>query len=112
VHDQAGARGVTDRPGPPGGRGGEFDPGAFASFLGQQADLGTKWAPRLIRIVTDLPLTATHKVSKPTLRRMLWDGQDPVYERTGQEYVPMTADRKAALEAEYARHGRDHLLRL
>jgi fatty-acyl-CoA synthase len=93
-------------------RGGEFDPGAFASFLGQQTDLGTKWAPRLIRITKDLPLTATHKVSKPILRRMLWNGEDPVYERTGEGYVPMTANRKAALEAEYARHGRDHLLRL
>jgi fatty-acyl-CoA synthase len=92
--------------------GSKFDPAAFASFLGQQPDLGTKWAPRLIRITTDLPLTATHKVSKPTLRRMLWNGQDPVYERTGEGYVPMTADRKAALEAQYARHGRDHLLRL
>jgi fatty-acyl-CoA synthase len=91
-------------------RDGEFDPDAFASFLGQQPDLGTKWAPRLIRIVTDLPLTATHKVSKPILRRMLWNGQDPVYERTGEGYVQMTANSKAALEAEYVRHGRDQLL--
>jgi fatty-acyl-CoA synthase len=93
-------------------RAGEFDPDAFASFLGLQPDLGTKWAPRLVRIIADLPLTATHKVSKPALRRMLWNGEDPVYERTGERYVPMTANRKAALEAEYARHGRDHLLRL
>jgi len=57
-------------------------------------------------------VTATHKISKPALRRMLWHGEDPVYERAGQTYVPMTADRKAALEAEYARHGREHLLRL
>jgi hypothetical protein len=56
--------------------GGKFDPGAFWSFLGQQADLGTKWAPRLVRITTRLPLTATHKISKRTLRRMLWNGAD------------------------------------
>jgi hypothetical protein len=43
---------------------------------------------------------------------MLWNGEDPVHERTGEGYVPMTAYRKAALGAEYARHGRDHLLRL
>lgn len=91
--------------------GGEFDPGAFGSFLGEQPDLGTKWAPRLVRITAGLPMTATHKVSKPALRRMLWNGDDPVYERTGEGYVLMTADRKGALEAEYARHGRDHLLR-
>ena len=35
----------------------------------------------------------------------------PLNERTGERYVPMTADRKDALEAEYSRHGRDHLLR-
>lgn len=57
-------------------------------------------------------MTATHKVSKPTLRRLLWNGEDPVYERTGEGYLLMTAARKRALEAEYARHGRDHLLRL
>ena len=92
--------------------GGEFDPGAFGAFLGAQPDLGTKQSPRLIRITASLPETATHKVSKPTLRRLLWHGEDPVYERDGESYVPMTADRKRALEAEYAGHGRDHLLRL
>jgi len=91
---------------------GEFDPGAFASFLGRQPDLGTKWAPRLVRVTAALPLTATHKVSKPALRRMLWHGDDSVYERIGERYVLMTADRKEALEAEFARYGRDHLLRL
>jgi fatty-acyl-CoA synthase len=57
-------------------------------------------------------MTATHKVSKPTLRRMLWNGEDPVYERIREGYVLMTADRKGALDAEYVRHGRDHLLQL
>jgi len=92
--------------------GGDFDPGSFGSFLGEQPDLGIKWAPRLVRLTSNLPMTATHKISKPTLRRMLWNGEDPVYERTGERYLLMTADRKSALEAEYARHGRGHLLRL
>jgi fatty-acyl-CoA synthase len=92
--------------------GGDFDPGSFGSFLGEQPDLGIKWAPRLVRLTSNLPMTATHKVSKPTLRRLLWNGEDPVYERTGETYLLMTADRKSALEAEYARHGRGHLLRL
>jgi fatty-acyl-CoA synthase len=91
---------------------GEFDPGAFGTFLSEQPDLGTKQSPRLIRITASLPATATHKISKPALRRLLWHGEDPVYERTGSGYVPMTADRKGALEAEYARHGRDQFLRL
>jgi fatty-acyl-CoA synthase len=91
---------------------GEFDPGAFGAFLGEQPDLGTKQSPRLIRITASLPATATHKISKPALRRLLWHGEDPVYERTGSGYLLMTADRKGALEAEYARHGRDQFLQL
>jgi fatty-acyl-CoA synthase len=92
--------------------GGEFDPAAFGTFLGEQPDLGTKWAPRVVRVVAQLPMTATHKVSKPALRRMLWDGEDPVYERNADHYVLMTADRKRALEAEFVRSGRANLLRL
>jgi len=45
-------------------------------------------------------------------RRLLWSGEDPVYEHTDDGYVLVSADRKAAWEAEYAGHGRDHLLRL
>jgi fatty-acyl-CoA synthase len=90
---------------------GEFDAEAFSSFLGQQPDLGIKWVPALIRITSQLPLTATHKISKPALRRLHWNGDDPVYERTGSSYDLMTADRKAELEAEYVAHGRDQLLR-
>ena len=92
--------------------GGEFDPDAFGTFLGGQPDLGTKQSPSLVRITASLPETATHKVSKPALRRLRWHGEDPVYERAGQRYVLMTAGRKRALAAEYAGHGRDHLLRL
>jgi fatty-acyl-CoA synthase len=92
--------------------GGEFDPQAFGTFLGGQPDLGTKQSPGLVRVTARLPETATHKVSKPTLRRLLWHGEDPVYERTREGYVLMTADRKSALAAEYAGHGREHLLRL
>ena len=32
-----------------------FDPDAFAAFLAEQADLGTKWAPSFLRVTTDLP---------------------------------------------------------
>jgi fatty-acyl-CoA synthase len=92
--------------------GGGFDPGAFWSFLGSQPDLGTKQAPRFVRVTARLPETATHKISKPSLRRLLWHGEEPVYELSGQGYVLMTADREGALEAEFARHGREQFLRL
>lgn len=65
-----------------------------------------------LRVTARLPETATHKISKPSLRRLLWHGEEPVYERLGSGYSLMTADRKDALEAEFARHGRDQFLRL
>ena len=39
-------------------------PTGFAAFLAAQADLGTKWAPRFVRMSATLPLTATNKVMK------------------------------------------------
>lgn len=87
-----------------------FDVAAFAAFLDDQPDLGTKWAPRFLRITRDLPTTATRKVDKPTLRRRLWHGDDPVYERADGAYRPLTTDRVADLEAEFERYGRAHLL--
>ena len=36
-------------------RGAGFDPEAFPAFLAAQPDLGTKWAPRYLRLVDALP---------------------------------------------------------
>jgi len=41
---------------------GELGPDAFARFLDEQADLSPKARPRYVRLVDDLPRTATHKV--------------------------------------------------
>jgi fatty-acyl-CoA synthase len=91
-----------------------FDPAAFAAFLAAQPDLGTKWAPRFVRIVRPMPLTATGKVHKRPLRRLLWEPADgrPVWVRPGRAlaYEPLTAERAAKLRAEFAEHGRDHAL--
>src|SRR5829696_5320343 len=38
-----------------------FDPEDFAAFLAAQPDLGTKWAPRFVRIAATLPVTETSK---------------------------------------------------
>lgn len=46
-----------------------FDPLAFSEFLLAQGDLGTKMAPRFVRVLTRLPVTATHKVARAALRR-------------------------------------------
>lgn len=55
--------------------GARFDPEAFAAFLRGQPDLGTKMAPRFVRIVRSMPVTATNKVHRVGLRREgFWSG--------------------------------------
>jgi fatty-acyl-CoA synthase len=78
-----------------------FDPEDFAKFLGAQADLGTKWAPRMVRLSESLPVTATNKVLKRALRAERWRCTDPVWwqpERNGP-YRLLTADDVATLDA-------------
>jgi fatty-acyl-CoA synthase len=86
-----------------------FDPPAFAAFLAAQPDLGTKWAPRYVRVMGALPLTATGKITKEPLRRAAWACPDPVFwapERGRPEYRPLTDDDRRRLREEFARYGR------
>jgi fatty-acyl-CoA synthase len=94
---------------------GAFAPAGFAAFLAAQPDLGTKWAPAFVRIVPAMPLTSTSKVDKRSLRKERWDRVDEAAEvwwRPGRElfYERLTPRRAAALRAEFAAHGRAHLL--
>jgi len=89
-----------------------FDPAAFDAFLAAQADLGTKWSPRFVRLVGAMPLTASHKIHKARLAAEQWQVTDPVYwrpDRTGPLRL-LTDDDRLALEAEFRRHGRQALL--
>ncbi|GAA3215348.1 AMP-binding protein [Actinocorallia longicatena] len=90
--------------------GGPFDPDAFAAFLSAQRDLGTKWAPRFVRIIGRMPLTATNKVDKKPLRAAGWTTGDPVWWRPGRElrYIPFEDHHR--LRAEFREHGRENLL--
>ncbi len=83
-----------------------FDPLSFGEFLAGQADLGTKWAPRFVRVVEHMPLTASNKVHKPPLRAQGWETTDPLYWRPGRhlEYRPLTEDDRRRLRAEAAEH--------
>ena len=67
-----------------------FDPVAFAAFLGEQRDLGTKWAPRYVRVVDALPVGATNKIDKRPLRTERWEASDPLFWR-----APRTRDVRA-----------------
>ncbi len=58
-----------------------FDPDGFDRFLAGEPDLGTKSAPRYVRIATELPQTATTKVLKRVLRNEGWRCADPVWWR-------------------------------
>jgi fatty-acyl-CoA synthase len=94
-----------------------FDPVAFARFLELQEDLGTKWAPRFVRLAEQIPLTGTTKVDKRPLRRQAWITTDPVWwhpfagrgadESSYRLLTPADVD---ALRAELAVHGRIGLL--
>ncbi|MFD0686765.1 AMP-binding protein [Actinomadura fibrosa] len=92
--------------------GAAFDPAAFAAFLAAQPDLGTKWAPRFVRIVRAMPLTATGKVDKRPLRRVHWTASEGVWWRPGRDlaYEPLAPAHVRALRAEFAAHGRGHTL--
>ncbi len=81
-----------------------FDGAGLAAFLDDQADLGTKWAPRYLRVTQALPATATNKVLKRQLRTEGWDVTDPVWWRPGRDgdYALMTADGAEALRARFA----------
>ena len=89
-----------------------FDPVAFADFLDAQPDLGTKWVPRYVRLVTDLPVTGPGKVDKAPLRAQQWSAGDPYWWRPDRTtgYVPMTADDLAGLRADFVATGRQGLL--
>ncbi|MFD0023188.1 AMP-binding protein [Streptomyces sp. NPDC058382] len=91
--------------------GARFDPAAFAAFLRDQPDLGTKMAPRFVRIVSSMPVTATNKVHRAGLRLAgFWSGT--AVWRRGQEgvYVPFGEPQLTALTAEFEEHGRAGLL--
>ena len=92
--------------------GAPFDPVEFASFLAEQPDLGTKWAPRFVRMVDAIPLTATGKVDRKPLRAERWATADPVWWRrsAGEPYRCLTDADVAALHQAFADSGRAGML--
>ncbi|MEU6090525.1 AMP-binding protein [Streptomyces sp. NPDC047085] len=60
---------------------GTFDPEGFEAFLRAQPDLGTKMAPRFVRVVERMPVTATNKIHRALLRCEGLRCADPVWWR-------------------------------
>ncbi len=95
--------------------GAQVAPDAFDAFVAAQPDLGTKWAPRYVRIAATLPVTETQKVLKRLLRRQRWEVDDPVWWRPqrGQPLRPMTDEDRHEVQARFrARHRLDQLERV
>ncbi|MEU4167603.1 AMP-binding protein [Streptomyces sp. NPDC026665] len=92
--------------------GARFGPSPFAAFLLAQPDLGTKMAPRFLRIAERMPVTATNKIHRVALRREGFRCADPVWWRPPGErtYRRLTAVDVDGLVARYHAHGREELL--
>jgi fatty-acyl-CoA synthase len=83
-----------------------FDADGFAAFLARQGDLGTKQAPRFLRVAEQLPSTETNKILKRVLRRERWEAADPLWCRDGDAYRPFTTADAEALRGHFAARGR------
>ncbi|MBA3302791.1 MAG: AMP-binding protein [Acidimicrobiia bacterium] len=92
----------------------DLDPDELGAFLARQPDLGTKWAPRYVRCVSAMPLTANNKVDKKPLRGDGWRRPTRLWWRPGTEPVsgwrPMTRRDVEGLLDEVRANGRQHLL--
>ncbi len=90
----------------------EFDAMSFERFLTEQADLGTKAAPRYVRVTAELPITQTSKVIKRTLRAERWECDETVFFRPkkGDPYRVMTPDDVNAVRAEFEARDRTQML--
>jgi fatty-acyl-CoA synthase len=77
-----------------------LDASSLAEFLGSQGDLGTKWAPRFVRMSASLPITLTNKVLKRGLRAERWNCAEPVLwqPEKGGHFRLLTPREAAALE--------------
>ncbi|MGW1720747.1 AMP-binding protein [Streptomyces sp. NPDC002156] len=91
---------------------GTFDPADFTAFLAAQPDLGTKMAPRFVRVVQRMPVTATNKIHRAGLRQEGFSCPDPVWWRPSEEptYRRLTGDDVAGLVERYRERGREELL--
>jgi fatty-acyl-CoA synthase len=90
-----------------------LDPGGFAAWIDGQGDIGPKWRPRYVRVMTEPPTTGTFKIVKRTLVHEKWRRDrvagDPVFVRGRDEpaFRPFGDQDEADLHASFAHHGRE-----
>lgn len=91
----------------------EFERLDLPAFLSGQPDLGTKGAPRFVRVSHALPTTGSNKLRKKEIQLEGWRTGDPVYWWAGREgltYRRMGEADKQALRDEFVRNGRIRFL--
>jgi fatty-acyl-CoA synthase len=71
-----------------------FAPGSFDDFLDGQPDLGTKWRPAFVRVMTELPKLASTKIDKQRLRHEAWR-VGTVFWRPGRDAPLQEVDQSA-----------------
>lgn len=81
-----------------------FDPADFSAFLAEQPDLGVKWTPRYVRVVDQMPTTATNKVIKRHLAKNAWEAEG-VWLRDGGSYRLMTDSDREQLRQAFQERG-------
>jgi fatty-acyl-CoA synthase len=88
--------------------GSDFQTPAFERFLSEQGDLGTKWAPRYLRVCDSLPVTQTNKVLKRALRNERWECGDAVWWRPekGAAYRRLETADIEEIRSRFAERGR------
>lgn len=85
-----------------------FDAENFERFLEVQTDLGTKWAPRYLRIAESLPSTQTNKILKRVLREERWECADPVWIRESHgAYRPLEDTDRVRIREEFRARSRE-----
>ena len=90
-----------------------FDAAAVPAFLTAQPDLGTKWAPRYVRVAASFPTTPTNKIVKRKLRAELWECADPVWRRLPDgSYRPLGSADRDEIRRDFAARGRAEVLDL
>lgn len=88
-----------------------FDPEAFAQFMDEQPDLGTKWRPTFVRITDAVPLTGSNKINKAPLRDEAWEADDVWYAPTRTSpYSRFTEEDRRALRQAFVDGGRTNAL--
>lgn len=90
------------------------DAPALDAHLRAQADLGTKWLPRFVRITTQMPTTVTSKILVRQLRAERWECADPVWWRPRPEadLRELTAVDLDLIREEFEQYGRIDALTL